>query len=76
LVEFVPYIPVALDVRCTFAMVSYAGRATIGITGDAAALPDLERLVESVGLALGDLSAVSRSGTLHHGGQQRAPATP
>jgi diacylglycerol O-acyltransferase len=76
LVEFVPYIPVALDVRCTFAMVSYAGRATIGITGDAAALPDLERLVESVGLALGDLSAISRSGTLHHGGQQRAPATP
>jgi diacylglycerol O-acyltransferase len=62
LVEFVPYIPVALDVRCTFAMVSYAGHLTIGITADAAALPDLDRLVESVGLALRELAEVSRSG--------------
>jgi diacylglycerol O-acyltransferase len=61
LLEFVAYIPVALDVRATFALVSYAGRATIGITADAAALPDLDRLVDSVGSALGELAAVSGS---------------
>ena len=50
-----PYIPVALDVRCTFALVSYADRLTIGITADAAALPDLDRLVDHVGLSLREL---------------------
>lgn len=62
LLEFAPYIPVALDVRCRFALVSYAGHPTIGMTADAAALPDLDRLVESVGLALRDPVEVSRSG--------------
>jgi diacylglycerol O-acyltransferase len=62
LLEFVPYIPVALDVRCTCALVSYADHLTIGITADAAALPDLDRLVESVGLSLRELAEVSRSG--------------
>jgi diacylglycerol O-acyltransferase / wax synthase len=62
LVEFVPYIPVALDVRCTFALVTYAERLTIGITADAVALPDLDRLVGAVGQALQDLAEVSRSG--------------
>ncbi len=62
LLDLVPYIPVALDVRCTFALMSYADRLTIGITADAVALPDLDRLVESVGLALHDLAEVSRSG--------------
>ena len=62
LLEFVPYIPVALDVRCTVALVSYAGHLTIGITADAAALPDLDRLMESVGRSLRELADVSRSG--------------
>ena len=62
LLEFVPYIPVALDVRSTCALVSYVDRLTIGITADAAALPDLERLVESVGRSLRELAEVSRSG--------------
>lgn len=63
LLEFVPYIPVALDVRCTFALVSYADRVTIGVTADSAALPDLDRLVESVGVGLHELAEVSVSGT-------------
>jgi len=50
---------VALDVRCTFALVSYADRVAIGITADSAALPDLDRLVESIGLALEELAEVS-----------------
>ena len=62
LLEFVPYIPVALDVRCTFALVSYADSLTIGITTDAAALPDMDRLVDAVGASLHELAEVSRSG--------------
>ena len=62
LLEFVPYIPVALDVRCTFALVSYADRLTIGITTDAVALPDLDQLVDAVGMSLHELAEVSRSG--------------
>ncbi len=64
LLEFVPYIPVALDVRCTFALVSYADRLAIGITADAVALPDAERLVEAVGDSLQELAEVSRSAKL------------
>ena len=63
LAEFVAYIPVALDVRCTFALVSYADRVTIGITADAAAMPDLDRLVECIGEALRELVGFAGSGT-------------
>ncbi|BCT75900.1 diacylglycerol O-acyltransferase [Sinomonas cyclohexanicum] len=47
--DFIPYVPVALDVRATSAMVSYAGRLTVGITADADSLPDADRLVHAVG---------------------------
>jgi diacylglycerol O-acyltransferase len=38
-------------------MVSYAGRLTIGITGDAEALPDVDRLIVAVGREFSDLVA-------------------
>lgn len=38
-------------------MLSYAGRLTIGITADAEALPDVDRLIGAVGRELGDLVA-------------------
>jgi diacylglycerol O-acyltransferase len=55
--ELVPYVPTAQEIRATSAMISYAGRLTIGITGDAAALPDVDRLIAAVGRELGDLVA-------------------
>lgn len=55
--ELVPYVPTAQEIRASAAMVSYAGRLTIGITGDAEALPDVDRLVVAVGRELGDLVA-------------------
>lgn len=55
--ELVPYVPIAQEIRATAAMVSYASRLTIGITGDAAALPDVDRLIAAVGRELGDLVA-------------------
>lgn len=53
--ELVPYVPTAQEVRSTTAVVSYAGRLTIGITGDAEALPDLDHLIEAIGVELDEL---------------------
>ncbi len=57
LLELVPYVPTAQEIRASAAMVSCAGRITIGITGDAEALPDVDRLIAAVGRELGDLVA-------------------
>ncbi|EWT01318.1 hypothetical protein N865_10920 [Intrasporangium oryzae NRRL B-24470] len=56
-----PYVPVAEEVRASTAMLTYAGRLTIGVTGDAAALPDVDRLVEAIGRELRDLVARGRA---------------
>lgn len=43
-----PYVPTAQEVRSCTAMTSYAGRLTIAVTADVAALPDFESLVAAV----------------------------
>jgi diacylglycerol O-acyltransferase len=53
--ELVPYVPTAQNIRACTAMVSYAGRLTIAITGDAEALPDVDRLIVAVGREFSDL---------------------
>ncbi|HEX6887919.1 MAG TPA: WS/DGAT domain-containing protein, partial [Candidatus Nanopelagicales bacterium] len=58
LLEMVPYVPTAQQVRVSAAMVSYTGRVTIGITADADALPDVDRLIAAVGREIGDLVAL------------------
>jgi len=58
LLELVPYVPTAQEIRTTTAMMTCAGRVTIGITGDADALPDIGRLVTAVGQELHDLAAI------------------
>ncbi|WP_404390176.1 wax ester/triacylglycerol synthase family O-acyltransferase [Humibacillus xanthopallidus] len=55
LVELVPWAPTAEEIRVSTAMVTCAGRMTIGITTDAAALPDVDRLIDAVGRELTDL---------------------
>jgi diacylglycerol O-acyltransferase len=62
LVELAPYVPTAQHIRATAAMVSYAGRVTIGITADAQALPDADRLIAAVGQEIGDLVAQGAHG--------------
>lgn len=57
LLELVPYVPTAQEIRASAAMVSYAGRLTIGITGDTEALPDVDRLIGAVERELGVLVA-------------------
>jgi diacylglycerol O-acyltransferase len=43
-----PYVPTAQEVRSCTAMTSYAGRLTIAVTADVAALPDSDSLVAAV----------------------------
>jgi diacylglycerol O-acyltransferase len=57
--RLVPYIPVALDVRATAAMVSYAGRLAVGVTADAEALPDAGLLIDAIG---GEFARLIESG--------------
>jgi diacylglycerol O-acyltransferase len=51
-----PYVPTAQEIRSCTAMVSYAGRLTIGITADAEALPDADCLVAAVARELASLA--------------------
>lgn len=61
--ELVPYVPTAQRIRASAAMVSYAGRLTVGITGDAEALPDVDRLIVATGREFSDLvAALGRPG--------------
>ncbi|MGB8383320.1 MAG: WS/DGAT domain-containing protein, partial [Dermatophilaceae bacterium] len=53
----VPYAPIAQQIRTTAAMVTYAGQVTIGITADAQALPDVDRLIAAVGREIDELAA-------------------
>jgi diacylglycerol O-acyltransferase len=60
LLELVPWVPTAQEIRVSAAMVTCAGRMTISITGDARALPDVDDLVAAVGQELTDLVAIRR----------------
>ncbi|MGN8244585.1 wax ester/triacylglycerol synthase family O-acyltransferase [Cellulomonas soli] len=60
--ELVPYVPLGQGVRVCAAMVSCGGRLTIGVTGDAEAVPDLDRLVLAVGEELRTLAAPASVG--------------
>jgi WS/DGAT/MGAT family acyltransferase len=55
MVEMLPYIPVAQDVRISVGIVSYDGHLGIGVTGDYDAVPDLDVLCEAIGASLDQL---------------------
>lgn len=55
--ELVPFVPIAQEIRASAAMLTYAGRLTVSITGDPDALPDIDRLIEAVGQQLLQLTA-------------------
>ena len=57
LLEMVPYIPIALDVRSTVAMVSYGGRVSISVTTDASALPEAGEIAHDISDSLRELAA-------------------
>lgn len=55
LVEIVPWMPIALEVRTSCALLSYAGRAAVSVTTDAASVPDVDRLLADLGASLDEL---------------------
>ena len=52
-----PYIPLAVELRITVGVMSYAGRLTWGFTGDAASVPDLAELPAGTEAAVAELVA-------------------
>lgn len=52
----IPFLPIAQQIRASAAMLTYAGRLTISVTGDADALPDVDRLTAAIGGELQELS--------------------
>jgi diacylglycerol O-acyltransferase / wax synthase len=52
-----PYIPLAVDVRITIGIASYAGQLTWGATGDYDSVPDLQVLCDGIEESLAELSA-------------------
>ena len=63
LVEIIPYVPIAAEVRTGVAIFSYCGDLTFGITGDFAASPDLDVLARGIEHDVAELLAAARR---HH----------
>ena len=64
LLELVPYLPVALDVRTACGLLSYAGRVALAVTADADGCPDHDGLVSAVDASMTELltDPVERAG--------------
>jgi WS/DGAT/MGAT family acyltransferase len=58
LTELFPYIPIGSEIRITIGIASYAGRIAIGVTGDYAAVPDLQVLCDGIESAIEELVAL------------------
>jgi diacylglycerol O-acyltransferase len=58
LLELVPYLPVALEVRTSCGLLSYADRASLSVTADADGCPDLDGLVSAIDASMAELLAL------------------
>ncbi|WP_157777785.1 WS/DGAT domain-containing protein [Nocardia terpenica] len=58
--EMWPCIPIALRVRTTIAILSYADRLTFGITGDYDTTPDLDTIASGIATEIAVLLAHAR----------------
>ena len=47
--------PIALEVRTSCALLSYAGRAAVSLTADAASVPDLDALLADLDASVAEL---------------------
>ena len=48
LVEILPYVPIATRLRIGVAVFSYSGHVTVGVTGDYAGTPEVDRLARTI----------------------------
>ncbi|WP_199522366.1 WS/DGAT/MGAT family O-acyltransferase [Geodermatophilus marinus] len=60
-VEIVPYVPIASTLRTGVAVFSYCGAVTVGVTADAAAVPDVAVLAAGIEAGLDELVAAARA---------------
>jgi hypothetical protein len=58
MLEMFPYIPLAVSLRITIGIMSYDGRVSFGITGDADRVPDLEVLSRGIESAMAEFARV------------------
>jgi len=56
LVELIPYVPIATNLRTGVSIFSYCGRLTFGITGDYATTPDIEILARGIERGIEELT--------------------
>jgi diacylglycerol O-acyltransferase len=61
LVEVIPIVPLAADHGVGVAVISYAGRLTVGVLADRASVPDVDVLVHGIERTLADLRALAPS---------------
>jgi diacylglycerol O-acyltransferase len=61
LLEIVPYVPIASTLRTGVAIFTYCGQVTFGVTGDAAAAPDVDVLARGIGRGLAELVGAARA---------------
>ncbi|MGY1708842.1 wax ester/triacylglycerol synthase family O-acyltransferase [Geodermatophilus sp. SYSU D00758] len=62
-VEIVPYVPIASTLRTGVAVFSYCGAVTVGVTADAAAVPDVAVLAAGIEAGLDELVVAARATT-------------
>jgi diacylglycerol O-acyltransferase len=58
LVELVPYVPIATNLRTGVSIFSYCGQLTFGITGDYATTPDIDVLARGIEHGIEELTEV------------------
>jgi WS/DGAT/MGAT family acyltransferase len=59
LVEMIPYIPLAIDLRITIGIFSYCGALTLGVTADYDEVPDIDVLCSGLESAFAELVAAA-----------------
>ena len=62
LLGYYPYVPIVHGARVGVAILSYNGQVAFGITGDAAAVPDIERLAHGIEDTLTELTKAASAG--------------
>jgi diacylglycerol O-acyltransferase len=61
LLEIIPYVPIASTLRTGVAILTYCGQVTVGVTGDAAAAPDVDVLARGTARGLAELVGAARA---------------
>jgi diacylglycerol O-acyltransferase len=74
LVEIIPYVPIAARLRIGVAIFSYAGRLTVGVTGDYDSAADVWSLARGIEAGLAELVRLARPARRSGAGVRHARA--